>query len=184
MRIGMGRALLVAALGLAVAGCSTSNNLSDLFKSDRAGSDAMASAPPAADVTGSLPSQRGADTANDVTLGKAQYRASNFASAEAHFRHATKMRPGDAEAWLGLAAACDRLHRFDCADRAYAKAISIAGATAEILNNQGYSYMLRGDTKRAHEKLMTARRRDPSNQYVQNNLLLLQASVRKGKAIE
>ena len=60
----------------------------------------------------------------------------------------------------------------------------IVGPTAEILNNQGYSYMLRGDYKHAREKLGEAQRRDPGNKYVLNNIQLLQDSYRTGKAIE
>jgi Flp pilus assembly protein TadD len=76
------------------------------------------------------------------------------------------------------------LRRFDLADRAYGQAIGIVGPTTEILNNQGYSYMLRGDYKRAREKLAVAQRQDPGNKYVQNNIHLLEDSSRKGKAIE
>jgi Flp pilus assembly protein TadD len=76
------------------------------------------------------------------------------------------------------------LRRFDLADRAYNQAIGILGPTTEILNNQGYSYMLRGDYKRAREKLDAAQRRDPGNKYVQNNMQLLEDSYRKGKAIQ
>ena len=60
----------------------------------------------------------------------------------------------------------------------------IVGPTAEILNNQGYSYMLRGDYKRAREKLAEAQRKDPGNKYVLNNIQLLEDSYRKGKAIQ
>ena len=88
-------------------------------------------------------------------------------------------RPGS-----GLAASYDRLRRFDLADRAYGQAIGILGPTTEILNNQGYSYMLRGDYKRAREKLDAAQRKDPGNKYVQNNLQLLEDSYRNGKAIQ
>src|SRR5450759_4623017 len=116
--------------------------------------------------------------------GKKQYRANNFGLAEKYFRHAAELHPRDAEAWLGLAASYDRLRRFDLADRAYNQAIGILGPTTEILNNQGYSYMLRGDYKHAREKLAAAQRRDPGNKYVQNNLQLLEDSYRKGKAIE
>ena len=91
----------------------------------------------------------GSDPNDDLSLGKKQYRAKNFGLAENHFRHAVELHPNDAEAWLGLAASCDRLRRFDLADRAYAQAIKIVGPVPEILNNQGYSYMLRGDYKRA-----------------------------------
>jgi Flp pilus assembly protein TadD len=69
-------------------------------------------------------------------------------------------------------------------DRAYGQAVGILGPTAEILNNQGYSYMLRGDYKRAHAALMAARRRDPANKFVQNNIRLLEESYRRGKAIQ
>jgi len=94
------------------------------------------------------------------------------------------LHPRDAEAWLGLAASYDRLRRFDLADRAYNQAIGILGPTTEILNNQGYSYMLRGDYKHAREKLDAALRKDPGNKYVQNNMQLLEDSYRKGKAIQ
>jgi Flp pilus assembly protein TadD len=76
------------------------------------------------------------------------------------------------------------LQRFAQADQAYSRAIAIAGATAEILNNQGYSYMLRGDYKHAHEKLIAAQRKDPHNKFVQNNLHLLEESARWGMAID
>ena len=74
------------------------------------------------------------------------------------------MHPRDAEAWLGLAASYDRLRRFDLADRAYAQAIGIVGPTAEILNNQGYSYMLRGDYKRARAETARGPAQGPAQQ--------------------
>jgi Flp pilus assembly protein TadD len=130
------------------------------------------------------PGLLGSDPNDALSLGKKQYRANNFGLAEKYFRHAAELHPRDAEAWLGLAASYDRLRRFDLADRAYNQAIGILGPTTEILNNQGYSYMLRGDYKHAREKLAAAQRRDPGNKYVQNNLQLLEDSYRKGKAIE
>jgi Flp pilus assembly protein TadD len=44
--------------------------------------------------------------------------------------------------------------------------------------------MLRGDYKRAREKLAAAQRLEPGNRYVANNIQLLEDSYRKGKAIE
>ena len=140
--------------------------------------------PPLGVPAAAEPGLLGSDPNDALSLGKKQYRANNFGLAEKYFRHAAELHPRDAEAWLGLAASYDRLRRFDLADRAYAQAIGIVGPTAEILNNQGYSYMLRGDYKRAHEKLDAAQRRDPGNKYVQNNLQLLENSYRKGKAIQ
>lgn len=135
---------------------------------------------PAADEPGML----GSDPADDLALGKKEYRADNFGLAERHFRRAVELHPNDAEAWLGLAACYDRLRRFDLADRAYKEAIRIVGPTVEILNNQGFSYMLRGDYPRARAKLIEAEHKDPDNKYVRNNLRLLENSARKGKAVE
>ena len=96
----------------------------------------------------------GKDPNDDLSLGKKHFRAANFGLAERHFRRAVELHPRDLEAWIGLAASYDRLRRFDLADRAYDQAMKIAGPTAEMLNNKGYSYMLRGDYARARETLL------------------------------
>ncbi|HEY1309867.1 MAG TPA: tetratricopeptide repeat protein [Pseudolabrys sp.] len=180
----------MAALWLA--GCSASGKFSNPFEAKTDGTDAFASAPAnegaSADAPGAPANAEagllGSDPYDALSLGKKQYRANNFGLAEKYFRHAAELRPRDAEAWLGLAASYDRLRRFDLADRAYTQAIGIVGPTTEILNNQGYSYMLRGDYKRAREKLVVAQRQDPGNKYVLNNIQLLEDSTRTGKAIE
>jgi len=196
MRIGIARALVVAMAGLWLAGCGTSSNFSNPFATTTPGAEANAYVPPdAGSETAAAPSPLGmpasaepgllgSDPNDDLSLGKKQYRANNFGLAEKYFRRAAELHPRDAEAWLGLAASYDRLSRFDLADRAYKQAAGILGPTAEILNNQGYSYMLRGDYKRARAKLAEAQRKDPRNKYVQNNLHLLEESFRKGKAVE
>jgi len=212
MSLGIARPLIIAAAGLWLAGCTTSSSFSDLFGSKTPGADASASAQanetssePHLTVDGSAPVQAadestgsvagpsgkktapgllGSDHNDELSLGKKQYRANNYGLAEKHFRLAVEKHPRDAEAWLGLAASYDRLRRFDLADRAYSQAVGILGPTVEILNNQGYSYMLRGDYKRAHATLAAARRKDPNNKYVLNNLRLLEESYRKGKSIE
>ena len=136
--------------------------------------------PPAQPLPPAMPSSPN----DDLNLGKKQFRAANFGLAERHFRRAVELHPRDLEAWVGLAAAYDRLRRFDLADRAYDQAIKIAGPTPELLNNRGYSFMLRGDYRRAQQTLLQAQALDPSNPYVRNNLELLEASFRKGKAIQ
>ena len=122
--------------------------------------------------------------AEAMAQGRNQYQANHFREAQRHFRQATELAPKSAEAWLGLAACYDRLRDFNQADGAYAKALAIAGPTSEVLNNQGYSYMLRGDIKRARAMLLAAQRKEPGNRFVQNNLQLLAASASRGKAIE
>ncbi len=204
MFTGIARGLTVAAAALWLAGCSTSNGLSNIFAAKQPAADASeaqasAEAPDSAqaadDTTGTVVEQvgvagkpvkglLGSDPYDELSLGKKYFRTSNYGLAEKHFRAAVEKHPRDAEAWIGLAASYDRLRRFDLADRAYGQAVGIVGPTVEILNNQGFSYMLRGDYKRAHAALAAAQRKDPGNKYVQNNLRLLEESYRKGKSVE
>jgi Flp pilus assembly protein TadD len=121
---------------------------------------------------------------DDLQQGKRYFRANHFGLAEKSFQRAVEKHPRDAEAWVDLAASYDRLHRFDLADRAYTEAIRLIGPTPEILNDQGFSYMLRGDYARARQKLLQARAKDPANPYVQANLELLQESGMSGKGIQ
>ena len=118
---------------------------------------------------------------DDVSQGKHYYRNGDFGLAEKHFRAAAESQPRNAEAWLGLAASYDQLRRFDLADRAYAQAIRIVGEQVAIINNQGYSYILRGDYKRARERLMLASVKAPDNPHVQANLQLL--AKRSGRPV-
>ena len=198
MRLREGR-VVVALMVLLLGGCETSTKLGDLFhpKSDDPARSALAEQPPPGeqpatdpDTTGSVGSDKadadllGGDPGDDLSTGKKQYAAGNFGLAERYFRRAAEQHPRDAEAWVGLAAAYDRLRRFDLADRAYDQALAIIGPTAELLNNRGYSYMLRGDYARARTSLMAAAAKDPKNQYVKNNIELLEKSFRRGKAVQ
>jgi Flp pilus assembly protein TadD len=190
-----GRAVVALACLVFLGGCETSTKLGDYFhKSDDATTASLASASPTAepDTTGSIgdpPATAdagllGGDPSDDLNIGKKQYRAGNFGLAERYFRRAVESHPRDAEAWVGLAAAYDRLRRFDLADRAYEQAVAIIGPTAELLNNRGYSYMLRGDYPRARSTLLAAATKDPKNPYIKNNLELLDKSFRSGKAVQ
>jgi len=133
---------------------------------------------------GAKPGLLGDDPHDDLQLAKKYFRSNNYGLAEKAFRTAVEQHPRDAEAWLGLAASYDRLRRFDLADRAYQQAIRIIGPSVEILNNQGFSYMLRGDYARAHKKLEQAAALAPGNPYVAANLRLLEESYREGKAVQ
>jgi Flp pilus assembly protein TadD len=126
----------------------------------------------------------GSNPNDDLSLGKKYYRTGSYGLAEKHFRRAAETHPTDAETWLGLAAAYDQLRRFDLADRAYAQAIRLAGPTVEIVNNQGYSLMLRGKYAEAAAKFAQAARKAPENVYVKNNIRLLAEATHQRKSIE
>jgi tetratricopeptide repeat protein len=203
MSIRVARVLILVSAGLAVlTGCSTSNTGGNLATADTTGQNASASAS-SPETTGSVvvtpaepgpsgepvaplskPGLLGDDPHDDVQRGKKYFRSNNFGLAEKSFRSAVEKHPRDAEAWVGLAASYDRLRRFDLADRAYAEAIRIIGPTVEILNDEGFSYMLRGDYGRAHKLLEQAQAKDPDNPYVQANLRLLDDSYHEGKAVQ
>jgi tetratricopeptide (TPR) repeat protein len=134
-------------------------------------------------VNAANPRMLGKDPYDDLSLGKKYFRSANFGLAEKHFRRAVELHPRDAEAWVGLAASYDRLKRFDLSDRAYGQAASIIGETPELMNNRGFSYILRGDYARARRTLEVALAKAPDNPYIRNNLELLEKVQRRGKAI-
>ncbi len=112
--------------------------------------------------------------------GSEHFARGEYGIAEQYFRDATEKAPKDAASWIGLAACYDRLARFDLADRSYKTAIKLSGGeTALILNNQGYSYMLRGNLTAARAKFARASSLEPDNQLVQNNMQLLDGGVQQ-----
>jgi Flp pilus assembly protein TadD len=106
------------------------------------------------------------------------FNRGSFGLAARYFEDAVTKAPKDATAWIGLAASYDRIGRFDMADRAYKRAIRLVGETTALLNNQGYSYMLRGKLVEARRKFLRAYEREPNNPTVINNLELLNSSER------
>jgi Flp pilus assembly protein TadD len=191
--------LIVGFCVLLLGGCESSGRVGDLAQVP--GDDpaaAMAAADPASSasapadpaVTGSLPVGAAAagaaapGTGPDAELerGKTEFAAGRYPAAERHFRSATERHPENVEAWLGLAAVCDQQRRFADADRAYDRATELLGPTPEILNNRGYSYLLRGDYARARQTLLEARAKDPHSPYIKNNLDLLESKARKAKS--
>ena len=113
-----------------------------------------------------------------VRMGLEQYNRGNYGLSQRYFKDAVEKAPKDVTAWVGLAASYDRLRRFDLADQAYAQAVRLGGETVQVLNDQGYSYMLRGDLSRARRKFERAYTLDPTNRTIANNLTLLNGSRR------
>ena len=118
-----------------------------------------------------------------VRAAKAHFRNGDYGLASERYRKAVEIAPKDADAWVGLAASYDRERRFKLADQAYARAIRLVGVNTVILNNQGYSYLLRGDLRRARQKFLAAFEREPENPYIKNNLELLNESEKSIKRV-
>ena len=100
---------------------------------------------------------------------KAAFRQSDFTGAERTFRAALAKDPLDPEAWLGFAAASDRLGRFEVSDKAYAQAIAIAGRRGEVVNNMGWSQWLRGNREAAKLLFAEALTLAPGNPVIAAN---------------
>ncbi|MEQ1715006.1 MAG: tetratricopeptide repeat protein [Hyphomicrobium sp.] len=113
------------------------------------------------------------ETAKHVAEGKRQFSAGHYGLAVDAFAKSVEVDATNPEAWIGLAASYDQIGRFDAADKAYGKAQTLIGATPSILNNMGYSYLLRGNLDKARGTLAAAYQGDPGNPYIVNNIDIL-----------
>jgi Flp pilus assembly protein TadD len=192
--------VLAVACLTALAGCSASGPFAGLTWGQDVpppppASAALVSSPASAtpDVTGSIPAAEDIESATDdapiaaagdhLALGKLHYRERHYRLAEQHFRRATEAKPLDGQAWLGLAMSYDRLKRYDLADKAYARAVTILGSKADVINTIGYSYLLRGDLRHARAKFVEAQAKDPGNPTVANNIALVDEAERRRKGV-
>jgi Flp pilus assembly protein TadD len=169
--------IVAGALALGLAGCESDSVLLSILKPVPAPPPPTETPPPTPTV------EQPADVQyypsdEPLRLGLEHFNRGHFGIAERYFRDAVEKAPKDVTAWVGLAATYDRIGRYDLADRAYASAVKLSGETIELLNNQGYSYMLRGDYPAARKKFLKAYAREPNNPTVLNNLRLLNGSTR------
>ena len=119
-----------------------------------------------------------------IRKAKVNFRNGDYGLAESNYRKAVEVTPKDAEAWLGLAASYDQLRRFDLADNAYEKVLQLGYNNAVVLNNAGYSQLLRGDLKSARRFLLKAYELEPENPYIVNNIALLGQSEKSVKRVD
>ncbi len=113
-----------------------------------------------------------------VAEAKNQFRQENFGNAGVLYYKAVRLAPNDGEAWLGLAASCDRIRQFDLADKAYRNAFRLVGETPAYYNNVGYSYLLRGKLQEARRNFLKAYELAPNDPTIANNLQLLASSAK------
>ena len=115
----------------------------------------------------------------DVQAASKHFKEGSYGSAAKHFQVAVEKEPKNPDAWLGLAASYDRLRRFDLADRAYKSVRKLSGDTAEVMNNIGYSYLLRGELGRARQFMSAAYNRNPSDPRILSNIETLNEMLTK-----
>lgn len=169
----------VCIFGIALAGCETDNNgIAASATSAAPVASASSETPPATFTVQDPTDVKYYPSDEPLKLALEHFNRGHFGLAARYFEDATTQAPEDASAWVGLAASYDRVGRFDLADRSYKQAIKLVGETTDILNNEGYSYMLRGRLKEARFKLLKAYEREPHNPTILNNLKLLNSSER------
>lgn len=112
-------------------------------------------------------------TNEPALLGRRQFERGYYGLSERYFREAVEKNPRDIDSWIGLGASYDKLKRFELSDRAYGEASRLGGTSAALLNNMGFSYMLRGNLKRARATYQRALQLDPKNEVVLNNIRIL-----------
>ncbi|HMN38575.1 MAG TPA: tetratricopeptide repeat protein [Hyphomicrobium sp.] len=113
------------------------------------------------------------ETVKLVGEAKLQFSQGHYGLAIDAFSKSIEKDSGNPDAWLGLAASYDQVGRFDQADKAYGKVQELIGPTPSVLNNLGYSYLLRGNLDKARGTLAAAYQGDPGNPYIVNNIEIL-----------
>jgi Flp pilus assembly protein TadD len=159
--------LMAASIATGLAACETVGGASIT-------ADAQAAAPPAAPESLELayiPSNE------PFRLGLQHFSRGNYGLAERYFRDVVEKDPNNADAWIGLAGSYDNIRRFDLADRAYRMAIRLSGETPQILNNMGYSYILRGQYAVARKYIMKAYAREPGDPTIIANVALINSLI-------
>ena len=93
---------------------------------------------------------------------------------------ATSFPKASWRAWDARAVAADLARDWDTADQAYGRALALAPKQADVLNNQGWSYLAQGRWEDALASLEKAAAIDPKTERIANNLELARAAVAEG----
>jgi Flp pilus assembly protein TadD len=108
-----------------------------------------------------------------LSEARAHFRNNDFGYSAALYKRVVELAPNRAEGYVGLGASYDRLRRFDLSDRVYDSLYRLAGGTTQYFNNVGYSYLLRGNLSAAVTNFRKAKKLDPDNVVVANNLQIV-----------
>ena len=112
------------------------------------------------------------DASDPVERGRALVLTGQYGLAIEGLSEAVTRDPGNARALSLLAVSYAQLRRFDLADRYHAQALEIDSSSVVVLNNWGYSYLVRGDGGRATDLLARAAAANDGRSIVTANLAL------------
>jgi tetratricopeptide (TPR) repeat protein len=112
------------------------------------------------------------DASDPVERGRALLLTGQYGLAIEGLSEAVTRDPGDARALSLLAVSYAQVKRFDLADRYHAQALEIDPSSVVVLNNWGYSYLVRGDGSRATDLLARAAAANDGRPIVTANLAL------------
>lgn len=111
--------------------------------------------------------------------GIAALMVGDLAQAHGSLRAAVASRRPSWRAWNAQAVLCDLDGDWEGADRAFANAFLLSPQQPEILNNQGWSFILRGEWSRSLPLLEEAAKLDSHNKRIADNLELARAALAK-----
>jgi Flp pilus assembly protein TadD len=109
--------------------------------------------------------------------GIAALRTGNVKTAIVLLDRATAVPTPSWRAWNARGAAADLQHDWPKADEAYLNADRLAPNQAEIINNHGWSQLLRGNWRDASVEFDRAAKLDPKSKRIANNLELAKAAL-------
>jgi tetratricopeptide (TPR) repeat protein len=112
------------------------------------------------------------DASDPVERGRALVLTGQYGLAIEGLSEAVARDPGNARALSLLAISYAQVKRFDLADRYHAQALEIDPSSVVVLNNWGYSYLVRGDDSRATDLLARAAAANDGRSIVTANLAL------------
>ncbi len=115
--------------------------------------------------------------------GTVHFAAGSFGLALQAFQLALIDNQNSVAALNGLAAAYDRLGRYDLAKPYYGRALALKPQSVQTLNNIGYSSLLQNSVKRARRYFDAALKVDQKNAVVKENLAIAQGIAAKTEKI-
>lgn len=169
-RIVQARRMIADAIAAGERGPEIDRFLADLAFAEKRWAEAQARY---ADLLRAEPS----DSRSAERAGIASLAAGDVGDARRFIEKAIALGSPSWRVWNALGVLCDFEANWDCADAAYGSAVVLVPNQPEILNNHGWSLILRGEWASAVQSLERAAQADPKSTRIKNNLELVRAAV-------